>query len=81
MKADVIGGLVFLILVFAIVVCYLGYRGFTDAFKNEYSTVTYHMADSAAVEVNGNHIDQYLAGEEREEYTSTKKKLDRKSVV
>ena len=76
MKADVIGGLVFLILVFAIVVCYLGYRGFTDAFKNEYSTVTYHMADSAAVEVNGNHIDQYLAGEEREEYTSTKKKLD-----
>ena len=40
MKADVIGGLVFLILVFAIVVCYLGYRGFTDAFKNEYSTVT-----------------------------------------
>ena len=48
MKADVIGGLVFLILMFAIVVCYIGYRGFTDAFKNEYSTVTYHMADSAA---------------------------------
>ena len=31
-------------------------------FKNEYSNVTYHMADSASMYVNGDHIDEYLDG-------------------
>ena len=52
MKADIIGGLIFLILIFAIVVYIIGYNIFTDAFKKEYTSVTHHMADSAAAIVN-----------------------------
>lgn len=71
-----IGGLVCLILLFAFVICIIGYRGLTKAFEDEYSSVTHHMADSAAVFVNGDHIDRYLAGEEQEEYSETKQQLD-----
>ena len=76
MKANVIGGLIFLILLFAIVVCMIGYRSIVRAFRNEYSSVTHHMADSAAVFVNGDHIDRYLEGGEQDEYSDTKQKLD-----
>ena len=76
MKADIIGGLIFLILIFAIVVYIIGYNIFTDAFKKEYTSVTHHMADSAAAIVNGDHIDQYLAGEEQEEYSAAKRRMD-----
>ena len=76
MKANVIGGLVSMILLFAVVVCVIGYNNFTDAFKVEYTSVTHHMADSAAAIVNGDHIDQYLAGEEQEEYNAAKSRMD-----
>lgn len=76
MKANVIGGLISIILLFAIVVCIIGYNIFTDAFKDEYTSVTHHIADSAASFVNGDHIDQYLAGEEQEEYDATKSRMD-----
>ena len=76
MRVNVIGGLVCLILLFACVICIIGYRGMTKAFEDEYSSVTHHMADSAAVFVNGDHIDRYLAGEDQEEYSETKQLLD-----
>ncbi|MBR3201657.1 MAG: hypothetical protein IKG17_10040 [Mogibacterium sp.] len=76
MKADIIGGLIFLILMFATVVYVIGYNIFTDAFKEEYTSVTHHMADSAAAIVNGDHIDEYLAGEEQEEYDAAKRRMD-----
>ena len=76
MKLNVIGGLVLLMMVFAFIVCVLGYKSFTTAFEDEYSNTTGHMASAAAARVNGDHIDQYLAGEEMEEYAATKESLD-----
>ena len=76
MSMNVIGGLILLVLLFGLIVCIIGYRSFVDAFMNEYSSVTYHMADSAAAFVNGDHIDDYLAGEETDEYALTKHRLD-----
>ena len=67
MSINVTGGIVSLMLIFGIIVCFIGTNSFIRAFKDEYSSVTYHMADSAAAFVNGDHIDKYLAGEEMEE--------------
>ncbi len=76
MSMNVIGGLVSLMLVFGLVVCIIGNRSIVSAFENEYSTVTYHMADLTSQLVNGDHIEDYLAGREQEEYKSVKKQLD-----
>ncbi len=76
MAMNVIGGLVALILLFGLIVSIIGYICFVDAFKSEYSTVTYHMAQAATVTVNGDHIDRYLAGEEDIEYAVTQRRLD-----
>ena len=76
MRASIIGGLVGMILLLSVIICFIGNRCIVNAFKNEYATVTHHMAESAAVFVNGDHIDQYLAGEEADEYNETGKQLD-----
>ena len=76
MSLNVIGGLVGLMLLFGFIVCVIGNSCLVNAFKDEYSTVTYHMADAAAVFVNGGSIDEYLAGRETEEYAVTKRQLD-----
>ncbi|MGX8681523.1 MAG: PP2C family protein-serine/threonine phosphatase, partial [Spirochaetales bacterium] len=69
-------GIIFLLVFFSVIVSIIGTQVVIGAFKKEYSTVTYHMADSAAAFVNGDHIDEYLAGREQEEYSKTKKVLD-----
>ena len=76
MSMNVIGGLAALMLLFGIIVCFIGNTCIVSAFRREYSTVTYHMADSVAVFVNGDHIDEYIAGEAQEEYAETKRRLD-----
>lgn len=76
MSMNVIGGLVGLLLLFGLIVCIIGNSCIVSAFKNEYSTVTYHMADSVACFVNGNDIDAYLNGKEQDEYKVTKRQLD-----
>ena len=76
MSLNVIGSLVGLMLIFGLAVAIIGYRCIVDAFKNEYSTVTYHMADSAAAYVNGDLIDEFLQGREKEEYNKTKEQLE-----
>lgn len=76
MSMNVLGGLVFLMLLFGLIVSVIGNSCFVDAFKDEYATVTYHMGDSAVALINGNHISDYLAGREPEEYKDTKRKLD-----
>ena len=76
MSMNIIGGLISLVLLFGLIISFIGYRSFVSAFKNEYSSVTYHMAETAAIFVDGNHIDEYLAGEEQEEYASAKRHLD-----
>ena len=80
MSMNVIGGLIGLMLLFGLIVCIIGNACLVSAFKNEYATVTYHMADSAAVFVKGDHIDKYLSGKEIDEYATTKRQLDLTSV-
>ena len=76
MAVNIIGAIVLLLMLFGMIVSILGYVSFTNAFKKEYSTTTYHMADTAATLVNGDHLDEYLAGEETEEYQQTRQYLD-----
>ena len=76
MAVNIIGAIVLLLVLFGMIVSILGYVSFTNAFKKEYSTTTYHMADTAATLVNGDHLDEYLAGEEPEEYQQTRQYLD-----
>ena len=76
MALNVIGAIVFLLIVFGLIVSALGFVSFTNAFKNEYSTTTYHMAVTATTLVNGDHLEDYLAGRETEEYLRTRDYLD-----
>nr|MBQ6242422.1 PP2C family protein-serine/threonine phosphatase [Lachnospiraceae bacterium] len=76
MSISVIGGLVGLMLLFGLAVVYIGNICFVSAFKNEYATVTYHMADSVTSYVDGDLIDDFLAGEDVWEYIVTKNDLD-----
>lgn len=77
MAVNVTGAIVILLVIFGIIVSTVGYISFTNAFKNEYADSTYHMADTAAVLVNGDHLEAYLAGEQTDEYLQTKEYLDR----
>ena len=76
MAVNIIGALVALMTVFGIIVSIIGYVSFTDAFKKEYATSTYHMADTATALVNGDNLAVYLEGEEEEEYLLTKQHID-----
>ena len=75
MSINVIGGLIALMLLFGLMVCIIGNSCLINAFKHEYSSVTYHMADAAASLVDGDHIDDYLAGNEKDEYDVTRQRL------
>ncbi len=77
MAANIIGVVVFSLVLFGVVVSILGFVSFTSAFENEYSTSTYHMADTATTLVNGDHLDDYLAGEMEEEYAISANYLDK----
>ena len=46
----------------------IGVENFSRSFKREYAQTTYYMARTAADLVNGDHLEQYLAGEETGEY-------------
>ena len=76
MAVNIIGAIVALMTVFGIIVSIIGYVSFTDAFKKEYATSTYHMADTATALVNGDNLAVYLEGEEEEEYLLTKQHID-----
>ena len=76
MAFQLIGVIVTLLAVFGIVVSIIGYLIFSNSVKDEYAVTTYHMADTAATLVNGNHLVDYLRGEETEEYARSKNYLD-----
>ena len=76
MAANIIGAIVMLLFVFGTFVCITGFVNFTDSFKREYESTTYHMADTATTLVNGDHLDEYLAGEELEEYEQSRRYLN-----
>ena len=75
MAFNIIGAIVLILNVFAAIVAVIGYVSFTESFKNEYTVTTYHMADTATTLVNGDHFDEYLAGQEMDEYQQTKRYL------
>lgn len=76
MAARMIGAIVLVLVVFGLVVSTIGFVSFTNAFKREYATSTYHMADTATALIKGDHLEAYLRGEETEEYLKTKENLD-----
>ncbi len=73
---NIIGAIVMLLILFGVISCIIGLVSFTTAFKKEYSTSTYHMADTATALVNGDHLDDYLLGEEVGEYLKTRENLN-----
>lgn len=76
MSLNIIGAIIFLLVVFGTLVSILGFVSFTNAFKKEYSTSTYHMADTAASNVSGDYLTDYLEGRHINEYQRTKVFLD-----
>lgn len=72
----IIGSVVWPLVIFGAVVSTVGTVLFTNAFKKEYATTTYHMADTATTLVNGDRLADYLSGEYVEEYYRTKGYLD-----
>ena len=76
MTFNVTAAIVVLLTLFGVIVGVIGIFGFTESFRKENSTTTYHMADTAATLVNGDHIQEYLRGEQQEEYKRTKRILD-----
>ena len=76
MAFNITAVIVLILAAFAIVVSVVGILKFSDAFDAEYSNTTYHIADTAASLVNGDHIEEYLAGEQTEEYARTRRILN-----
>ena len=76
MAVQLIGGIVLLVILFGAIISVVGYFVITNAYKAEYAVTTYHMADTATTVVDGDHVDEYLAGEAMEEYEWTKNALD-----
>ncbi len=73
---NMIGAVVVMLALFGVIVSMIGFASFSSAFKREYSTSTYHMADTATTLINGDHIDDYLRGDEEEEFLRTRTYLD-----
>ena len=76
MAFNITAVIVLILATFGIVVSVVGILKFSDAFDAEYSNTTYHIADTAASLVNGDHIEEYLAGEQTEEYARTRRILN-----
>ncbi|MCR5590854.1 MAG: PP2C family protein-serine/threonine phosphatase [Lachnospiraceae bacterium] len=77
MAANIIGSILLLLVLFGLISSAIGFISFTNAYKRESSETTYHMADTASTLVNGDHLDDYLAGELTEEYELTADYLDK----
>ena len=60
--AGIVGTIVISLLIFGVVVSIVGNIVFTNTFKNVYADTTYHIADTATALVNGDNIDEYIAG-------------------
>ena len=76
MAFNVIGGIVILLALFGMILSSLGLISFTNSYKKGYSKSTFHIAETAASLVNGDHLRLYLDGEFPSEYAQTKHYLD-----
>lgn len=73
---NIISAVVILLLLFGCIVSTIGYVSFTNAFKREYATTTYHMAATASMLINGDELDNYLQNGENAEYKESKEHLN-----
>ncbi|MBO4868455.1 MAG: PP2C family protein-serine/threonine phosphatase [Clostridia bacterium] len=76
LSVNIIGAIVILLVLFGVISSAIGLVSFTNAFKREYSTTTYHMADTAATLVKGDHLSEYVDGAYAYEYQQTRAYLD-----
>ena len=76
MAMNIIGAIILLLVLLGSLLSMIGITSFTNVFKEKYAVSTYHMADTATVLVNGDHLDDYLAGKRGVEYLRTKANLD-----
>ena len=76
LAVHIIGSVILLLVIFGLIVSTVGYISFDNAIRHEYAVTTYHIADTAAAVINGDHLEDYLAGERKEEYFETKRTLD-----
>ena len=76
LSAIIIGVVVVLLVIFSIIITTLGYYAFNDSYTKEVTETTYYMADTATSLVNGDHIDDYLAGNETAEWEKTNANLN-----
>ena len=76
MTFNMIGAVVFILAIFGVIVSVTGYVSFTEAFRKEYSTSSYHMANTATTLIKGDHLKGYLEGDNEDEYERTQSYLD-----
>ena len=62
LSAVIIGVVVVILFAFSAIVTTLGYYAFNDSYLKEVTETTYYMADTATSLINGDHVDDYLAG-------------------
>ena len=68
---------IFVLLTFcSLIVSLIGLVSFSNAFKREYGTTSYHMASTACTLVNADHLNDYLVNGEDEEYLQSQRYLD-----
>ncbi len=73
-----ITGIVLLLLVFSIVVCLIGYRGFSEALLQQYSDGAFRTAETALLTVDGDRMNAYWQSNGlTKEYTEVWSSLDR----
>ena len=76
MEYSIVIAIMVLLAIFGIVSSIIGYITVSDTFTKEYSTSTYHMADTAATVIVGDNLHSYLEGENQDEYRRTRKQLN-----
>ena len=76
LSLNIIGAIVLLLILSSLITSAIGLASFTEAFKKEYSATTYHMAETAAMLVEGDHLDEYLLDEQKAEYLRSRKYLN-----
>ena len=53
--------IVMLLVVFSALMCFVGYRSFTDALMRQYAEDAFHIADTAALFIEPGRIEEYVA--------------------
>jgi sigma-B regulation protein RsbU (phosphoserine phosphatase) len=76
LSLNIIGAIVLLLILSSLITSAIGLASFTESFKKEYSATTYHMAETAAMLVEGDHLDEYLLDEQKAEYLRSRKYLN-----